>query len=194
MRMPLGRRLIPVCILVLCTASVCAQDRNRHSKLRGLERIASLDHPHGYGIDFVKKGDLVYFTKRESGRKLGVIDVSDPKAMEIVADLDLPWYSSNDICRYGDLLITNNYHRMVPVSTENPDSPRLLEGLIWRPDKERRPRYYALETRGDRLYLAYGNFTKAFRVFRIANRFTPELLGMVDILQRLSPEAVALLC
>ncbi|MEE8170729.1 MAG: hypothetical protein V3T70_09290, partial [Phycisphaerae bacterium] len=154
-----------------------------------LEHAARVFHPHGYGFDFAKRGDFVFFTKRESGRKFGVLDVSDPTHIRLVADIPLPHYRSDDICLYGDFALVDCWGRIVPVDISEPRRPRPRLDLTWRPDTDRKSRmpFYEMAVRDDLLFVAMHDPERALRIYRIEPPFRPVLLATVDVARFMTP-------
>jgi len=178
------------------TPSVVKEKKKSFQKVdtAKLKLVGTALYPHGWGVNFVKKGNYIFQTKSESDRKLAVIDVSSPQKMKLITEIEAGYCATRNICLHNNIILCNSYQYILPIDISNPKKPKELKEHIWQPDKGYRVRpFYSFEWRGKYLYLACADLSKGFRVYKVDKPFKPILIATIDLSSYSSPENKKLL-
>lgn len=147
--------------------------------------IGSIQYPHGWGVDFVKKENYIFQSKSESNLKVAVIDVSDPKDMKVVKEIEGGKNAVRNLSIWeeGNILVCNAYQRIVPIDISNPKSPVELKEYEWQPDewKDKVPPFYRFEFKNNFLILACAELKKGLRIYKIEKPFIPHLVATLNL-------------
>jgi len=150
-----------------------------------LELIGSVQYPHGWGVDFVKKGNYIFQSKSESNLKLAVIDVSNPSHMRLITEIEGGAYAVRNLClcEKENILLCNAYQKIIPIDISNPEKPVELMEYIWQPDeyKDKIPPFYQFGYKDGFIFLLCAELKKAIRVYTIEKPFKPILVATVNL-------------
>lgn len=108
--------------------------KEEKQKSASLQLIGRIRYPHGWGVDFVKKGNYIFQTKSESSFKLSILDASDPYKMKLIKETGVGLYAARNLCNYKNYLLINLYSIIMPVDISNPKNPKEMTDYAWKPD------------------------------------------------------------
>lgn len=147
-----------------------------------LVHVGKLDLPHGYSAGyFLRKGNFVYLTHGESGRRLEVIDVSNPEEPKSAQFMNHGRARLFAQCLDGNLLLcTDSSDNIIPFDITEPEKPKKL--AAWHPEGMKNLR---IVMRGKYLFVSGVTPEKTpyyvFRIYMVEGGFQPKLVSTLNL-------------
>jgi hypothetical protein len=180
---------------LLAALPLHAQQPTAPRVIAGVDYVSTIKMPHRWAVDFVKRGNHLFVSGSESERTFFVVDVSDPRAMKVVAETEAGMYAGRNLCLKDNLALVNYYAWINPVDISDPTRPELQPGCCWQVDTSQlgvRP-LYRFQTVGKHLFVVCSKPQLALRVYEIERLFSPRLIATVDLADKLDDRATRIM-